>query len=259
MTRSCTAPPAPGQLVLAAIGNRMEQVGLRLHPAKTRIVYCKDGEGAARTSTRRSRSWGLPSGPAGPRSKNGETFTVVPARGQQGRPEQNERGGTSLAAPPAHRAHHRRARPEDQPDRAGLDAILRCVLPLRAASPPAAHQRLPDALDPQKVQRLRPAKKATRLLGTHHCATPRLFAHWAWGHIPGDQDDKSRVTGDCHARIRGGRGLKSPGYPTLIILAAGQLGYVGDERDNGLQAGMVSFHSASPVLSLRRAAVPARR
>src|SRR5664279_2451132 len=30
--------------VLAAIGNRMEQVGLRLHPDKTRIVYCKDGK-----------------------------------------------------------------------------------------------------------------------------------------------------------------------------------------------------------------------
>jgi RNA-directed DNA polymerase len=28
--------------VLAAIGARMEQVGLRLHPEKTRIVYCKD-------------------------------------------------------------------------------------------------------------------------------------------------------------------------------------------------------------------------
>ena len=28
--------------VLAALGDRMEQVGLRLHPAKTKIVYCKD-------------------------------------------------------------------------------------------------------------------------------------------------------------------------------------------------------------------------
>ncbi|MEQ4724616.1 group II intron reverse transcriptase/maturase [Nonomuraea sp. B19D2] len=28
--------------VLAALGNRMEDVGLRLHPDKTRIVYCKD-------------------------------------------------------------------------------------------------------------------------------------------------------------------------------------------------------------------------
>src|SRR5436190_17045776 len=28
----------------AAIGERMKQVGLRLHPGKTRIVYCKDGK-----------------------------------------------------------------------------------------------------------------------------------------------------------------------------------------------------------------------
>ncbi|WP_392392262.1 reverse transcriptase domain-containing protein [Streptomyces parvus] len=28
--------------VLAALGNRMEEVGLRLHPDKTKIVYCKD-------------------------------------------------------------------------------------------------------------------------------------------------------------------------------------------------------------------------
>jgi RNA-directed DNA polymerase len=31
------------QVVLAAIAARMEEVGLRLHPGKTRIVYCKDG------------------------------------------------------------------------------------------------------------------------------------------------------------------------------------------------------------------------
>ena len=30
--------------VRAAIGDRMEQVGLRLHPDKTRIVYCQDGQ-----------------------------------------------------------------------------------------------------------------------------------------------------------------------------------------------------------------------
>lgn len=29
--------------VLAAITHRMEEVGLRLHPAKTKVVYCKDG------------------------------------------------------------------------------------------------------------------------------------------------------------------------------------------------------------------------
>jgi RNA-directed DNA polymerase len=32
------------QHVLAALTDRMAEVGLRLHPAKTRIVYCKDGK-----------------------------------------------------------------------------------------------------------------------------------------------------------------------------------------------------------------------
>lgn len=36
------ATRAQAEQVLAALGKRMEQVGLRLHPAKTRIVYCKD-------------------------------------------------------------------------------------------------------------------------------------------------------------------------------------------------------------------------
>jgi RNA-directed DNA polymerase len=52
-------------IVVAAIADRMEQVGLRLHPDKTRIVYCKDGNDGARTRARRSRSWGSRSGSAG--------------------------------------------------------------------------------------------------------------------------------------------------------------------------------------------------
>jgi len=36
------ATKAQAQHVLAAIAERMAQVGLELHPDKTRIVYCKD-------------------------------------------------------------------------------------------------------------------------------------------------------------------------------------------------------------------------
>jgi group II intron reverse transcriptase/maturase len=35
---------AQAQQVLAALGERMSEVGLRLHPEKTRIVYCRDGK-----------------------------------------------------------------------------------------------------------------------------------------------------------------------------------------------------------------------
>ena len=62
---------ARARQVLAALEQRMTDVGLELHPDKTRIVYCKD-------STRRqpgtgrcpSTSWATPSGPATP-GKNG--------------------------------------------------------------------------------------------------------------------------------------------------------------------------------------------
>jgi group II intron reverse transcriptase/maturase len=39
----CVSERQAGQ-VLAALTNRMEEVGLRLHPDKTRIVYCQDGK-----------------------------------------------------------------------------------------------------------------------------------------------------------------------------------------------------------------------
>ena len=57
-------------------------------------------------------------------------------------------------------------------------------------------------------------KKAPGGDGTRPSARrPRFFAHWAWVTEPpesGDQDDKSRMTGDCHVRICGGRGVKFP-------------------------------------------------
>ena len=63
-TRWCTASAeAQARMVLAALEERMAQVGLTLHPDKTRIVYCRDGRRRARMSTRRSRSSGIPSGP----------------------------------------------------------------------------------------------------------------------------------------------------------------------------------------------------
>lgn len=48
--------------VLARIVARMEEVGLRLHPTKTRIVYCKDDNRRGSTSTPPSPSSGSPSG-----------------------------------------------------------------------------------------------------------------------------------------------------------------------------------------------------
>ena len=50
--------------VAEAIGNRMEAVGLRLHPTKTRIVYCKDANRRGSHEHTGSRSWDSISGSA---------------------------------------------------------------------------------------------------------------------------------------------------------------------------------------------------
>ena len=54
---------AQAREVLAALSDRMVEVGLGLHPDKTRIVYCKTDCVGAPTSTRRSRSSGTRSAP----------------------------------------------------------------------------------------------------------------------------------------------------------------------------------------------------
>jgi Reverse transcriptase (RNA-dependent DNA polymerase) len=44
--------------LVAAIGDRMEQVGLRMHPDKTKVLYCQDGNADSTTGSLRLRSWG---------------------------------------------------------------------------------------------------------------------------------------------------------------------------------------------------------
>ena len=52
--------------LFAALAVRMAEVGLRLHPDKTKIVYCKDRVDGTITPARRSRSWGSRSVPDRP-------------------------------------------------------------------------------------------------------------------------------------------------------------------------------------------------
>src|SRR6202008_3919465 len=54
---------------------------------------------------------------------------------------------------------------------------------------------------------------------------PRLFAHWAWVPYSWCQDDRSRVTGDCYARICGSpevRFLRATRPKTVLETALNQ-------------------------------------
>lgn len=61
--------------VLAATGARMEQVGLRLHPDKTRIVYCKDSNRRGSYGHTEFTFLGFTFRQRGARSKSGKMFS----------------------------------------------------------------------------------------------------------------------------------------------------------------------------------------
>src|SRR5665213_2068810 len=92
----------------------------------------------------------------------------IPARDQQGRPQQVKQAAARMAAACAYRAHPVRARTTDQSDRAWLDAVLRGVHPQCAVSTPAAHQRLPGALAPTEVSTATAIQESQSLLAAHH-------------------------------------------------------------------------------------------
>ena len=154
----------------------------------------QDGTGRAATASRQDESGVLPrrKPPTGLRAHGvyvlGVHFSCpcsahearndvrrVPAGYQQGRPEQDQRSDPPMAAAPLDRAQPRRDRPTDQPCRAGLDAVLRSVLPLRTESPPVAHQRLRDALDPQQVQTATHHQESQGMLAAHHPPTSQAL------------------------------------------------------------------------------------
>lgn len=61
--------------VLAALANRMDEVGLRLHPDKTRIVYCKDGKRRGSYEHTSFTFLGFTFRARGARNRNGVNFT----------------------------------------------------------------------------------------------------------------------------------------------------------------------------------------
>ena len=61
--------------MLAGIAERMEEVGLRLHPDKTRIVYCKDSNRRGDHEHTSFTFLGYAFRPREARSRDGVTFT----------------------------------------------------------------------------------------------------------------------------------------------------------------------------------------
>ncbi len=137
--------------VLAAIAERMEQVGLRLHPDKTRIVYCKDGRRRGDYEHASFTFLGFTFRARKAIDKKGEMFTsFLPAMSTEALQAKSD----ELRAM---RIHHRTTMSLDDlarwlnPIVARVDELLRPVLPIGPLSPPHPCQHLPETLGGEEV------------------------------------------------------------------------------------------------------------
>ena len=195
--------------VWAALADRMAEVGLRLHPDKTKIVYCKDDNRLGSAEHTSFTFLGYQFRPRTVRSKHGRLFTAfAPAIS----PEALKVISHEVRR---WRIHQRTgqistASPRDQPDRAGLDELLRRFFrsklhPLLRASTATWCAGLVRSIE--RLHRSTRLKIWWRELLT---ATADVRAVDLDPGLQSRQDGKSRVTGDCHARFCGSRGVRFP-------------------------------------------------
>jgi RNA-directed DNA polymerase len=175
----CVSERQAGRLV-AAIADRMAEVGLRLHPAKTRIVYCKDGKRRLDHEHTSFTFLGFTFRARKARGRNGKNFTsFLPAiskdalkkvSGAVRRWRLHRKTGHSLA------------------DLASwINPIVRGWMQYYGAYYRSALYPLLQRINAylvrwlrKKFKRLRALKKAMACWRRINRQQPNAFAHWAW-------------------------------------------------------------------------------
>src|ERR1022692_4593398 len=166
--------------VVAAIAERMEQVGLRLHPGKTKVVYCKDGKRRGSYEHTSFTFLGFTFQQRRVRDKNGRQFSSVnPAISTDAL---KSRGGEvrswRLPLPPSH-TFAQLARI--------INPIVRGWMQYYGAFDRSALYPLLARINAylvrwirQKYKRLQARKKAMKCWQGITERYPSMFAHWRW-------------------------------------------------------------------------------
>jgi RNA-directed DNA polymerase len=166
--------------VLAAIADRMEEVGLRLHPDKTKIVYCKDGRRKFDYEHTSFTFLGFTFRPRAARDRNGGRFLSF-------QPAISKDALKKISGEVRRWRLHRRV------NRTFLE-IARSINEVVAGWMQYYGQFYRSAMYPllarinaylvrwirNKYKRLQGSKKAHRKLLEIAERYPRMFAHWKW-------------------------------------------------------------------------------
>jgi RNA-directed DNA polymerase len=171
---------AQAHVVAGAIGERMEQVGLRLHPDKTRIVYCKDGSRRGSHEYTSFTFLGFTFRQRKARHKKGQYFSAfLPAISKDALKRLN-------AEVRSWRLHHRTGHTFGDLARR-INPIVRGWMQYYGAFHRSALYPLLSRINAylvrwirNKYKRLRAVKKTITCWRGITERYPRLLAHWAW-------------------------------------------------------------------------------
>ena len=166
--------------VLAALVKRMADVGLELHPGKTRIVYCKDGKRRGSYEHTEFTFLGYTFRPRGVRTKNGRMFTGFNPAISKGA---LKKIGGQVRAWKLHR--HTEVSVADLAE--WMNPVVRGWMNYYGAFYRSALYPFLGRINAylmrwlrNKFKRLRGRKKAHEAWTRAVTARPRFFAHWVW-------------------------------------------------------------------------------
>ena len=167
-------------LVVAAIAERMEQVGLRLHPDKTKIVYCQDGKRRGSYEHTSFTFLGFTFQQRRVRDKNGKRFSSFnPAISKDALKRLSEQAR-------AWRLHLRTGQTLAELART-INPIVRGWMQYYGAFYRSVLHPLLSRINAylvrwirKKYQRLQAKKKALECWRGITERYPRMFAHWRW-------------------------------------------------------------------------------
>ena len=195
----------------AAIASRLAECGLELNERKTRIVYCKDSTRRGSYEHESFDFLGYTFRPRLSRSKSGGAVRQLPPGGLRQRAQAHRAGDPPLALASLVGQDPHGPGAIDQCDRAGVDQLLRALLPLRVGPASQTDQRLPRSLGPLEIQAAAPLPRQGAQVPRRRLPTPAgPVRPLALRRAPRRLDDGSRMTGDCHVRFCERRGVRFP-------------------------------------------------
>jgi RNA-directed DNA polymerase len=175
----CTSLERAGQ-VLAALTVRMEQVGLALHPGKTKIVYCKDSNRRATFGCTSFTFLGYTFRPRASRDRQGRTFLAF-------LPAISTDALKRISRAVRHWRLHRRIYHTWEELAAGINPIVAGWMQYYGRFYRSALYRLLARINAylvrwirNKYRRLAGVRASRRRFAELTQATPALFAQWRW-------------------------------------------------------------------------------